>query len=45
MTEEETIIISNYRTRVNFYGLFTVRAWVLVAGLAAIGFIAGAWVL
>lgn len=39
MPDDDTIIISNYKQRVKLYGLPALRAWVLVAGLLALGFI------
>ena len=41
MPDDDTIIISNYRTRVSFYGWFTVPAWALVAAPLALGFVLG----
>lgn len=39
-SDSDVIIISNYRTKVNYYGWFTVRAWVFLAAPIA-AFIAG----
>jgi hypothetical protein len=44
-SDQDVIIISNYRTRVNYYGWFTVRAWVFLAAPGAaliVGLIVGA---
>lgn len=43
-TNEEIIIISGFKTKVNYYGWFTVPAWLLIVGPLAIGFVAGAWI-
>lgn len=42
-SDSDTIIISNYRTKVNYYGWFTVRAWVFLAA-PVVTFIVGALV-
>lgn len=37
----EIIIISGFKTRVNYYGWFTVPAWLLIVGPLVVGLIVG----
>lgn len=46
-SDQDIIIISGYKQKVNYYGWFTVRAWVFIAAPVATliaGLIAGALV-